>query len=108
MIQSFIARLYRMPLARGRRDRADARHSGAVTSCTKEAPMQQEMPTAIAAGARTKLPFRADHVGSLLRPPGLLRARADFADGQIDAEELRGVEDDAIREIGRASCRERV
>src|SRR6266545_4514064 len=43
MIQSFIARLYRMPLARGRRDRADARHSGAVTSGTKEAPMQQEM-----------------------------------------------------------------
>ncbi len=63
--------------------------------------MQQEMPTAIAAGARTKPPFRADHVGSLLRPPGLLRARADFADGQIDAEELRGVEDDAIREIVR-------
>src|SRR6266511_1157168 len=101
MIQSFIARLYRMPLARGRRDRADARHSGAVTSGTKEAPMQQEMPTAIAAGARTKPPFRADHVGSLLRPPQLLQARADLETGRIDAAELRAIEDDAIREIVR-------
>jgi 5-methyltetrahydropteroyltriglutamate--homocysteine methyltransferase len=46
---------------------------------------------------RTKPPFRADHVGSLLRPPGLLRAREEFAAGQITANELRGVEDDAIR-----------
>ena len=44
-------------------------------------------------------PFRADHVGSLLRPPGLLRARDDFAEGRIDADELRLVEDDAIRSI---------
>ena len=42
-------------------------------------------------------PFRADHVGSLLRPPQLLRAREDAAAGRIDAAELRGVEDDAIR-----------
>ena len=28
---------------------------------------------------RTSPPFRADHVGSLLRPPALHRARADFA-----------------------------
>ncbi len=46
-------------------------------------------------------PFRADHVGSLLRPPGLLRAREDFAAGRIDADELRGVEDEAIREAVR-------
>jgi len=38
-------------------------------------------------GARTKPPFRADHVGSLLRPPALLRARDDFAAGRIDAAE---------------------
>ena len=44
-------------------------------------------------------PFRADHVGSLLRPPELLRARDDFAEGRIDADELRLVEDDAIRSI---------
>jgi 5-methyltetrahydropteroyltriglutamate--homocysteine methyltransferase len=47
---------------------------------------------------RTKPPFRADHVGSLLRPERLLRARDDHAAGRIDAEELRGIEDEAIRE----------
>ena len=44
-------------------------------------------------------PFRADHVGSLLRPPRLLEARAAHADGKLDDEELRAVEDDAIREV---------
>jgi 5-methyltetrahydropteroyltriglutamate--homocysteine methyltransferase len=38
-------------------------------------------------------------VGSLLRPPQLLKARDDFAAGRIDADALRAVEDDAIREI---------
>jgi 5-methyltetrahydropteroyltriglutamate--homocysteine methyltransferase len=46
---------------------------------------------------RTTPPFRADHVGSLLRPPALLKARDDFAAGTIDAAELRALEDDAIR-----------
>ncbi len=46
---------------------------------------------------RTTPPFRADHVGSLLRPPELLRARQDFADDKLSAEELRAIEDDAIR-----------
>jgi 5-methyltetrahydropteroyltriglutamate--homocysteine methyltransferase len=46
-------------------------------------------------------PFRADHVGSLLRPPELLRARADFADGRISAQDLRAAEDDAIRAVVR-------
>ncbi len=46
---------------------------------------------------RTKPPFRADHVGSLLRPPELLQARDAFAAGALDAAELRGIEDDAIR-----------
>jgi 5-methyltetrahydropteroyltriglutamate--homocysteine methyltransferase len=45
---------------------------------------------------RTTPPFRADHVGSLLRPPELHAARADFAAGKIDAEALRSVEDAAI------------
>jgi 5-methyltetrahydropteroyltriglutamate--homocysteine methyltransferase len=48
--------------------------------------------------ARTRPPFRADHVGSLLRPPRLMQARADHAAGAITAEELRAAEDDAIRE----------
>ena len=50
---------------------------------------------------RTEPPFRADHVGSLLRPPVLLRAREDAAAGRITAEELRAVEDDAIRDAVR-------
>ena len=46
-------------------------------------------------------PFRADHVGSLLRPQSLLQARARFAAGEIDAAELRGVEDEAIADVVR-------
>jgi 5-methyltetrahydropteroyltriglutamate--homocysteine methyltransferase len=68
---------------------------------TRRLRMQQERASATAIGARTKPPFRADHVGSLLRPPQLLKARDDFADGRIDADELRTVEDDAIRAIVR-------
>ena len=48
---------------------------------------------------RTSPPFRADHVGSLLRPPELLAARADFAAGRITAEQLRAVEDTAIAAV---------
>lgn len=51
---------------------------------------------------RTTPPFHADHVGSLLRPLELLRAREDFAAGRIPADELRGIEDEAIREVVRA------
>jgi 5-methyltetrahydropteroyltriglutamate--homocysteine methyltransferase len=47
---------------------------------------------------RTTPPFRADHVGSLLRPPELRKARDDFAAGKITAGELRAVEDQAIRD----------
>src|SRR4051795_3703604 len=50
---------------------------------------------------RTKPPFRADHVGSLLRPRKLLKARDDFAAGQIDGGELRSMEDAAIRDAVR-------
>ncbi|HEV2300766.1 MAG TPA: 5-methyltetrahydropteroyltriglutamate--homocysteine S-methyltransferase [Stellaceae bacterium] len=46
-------------------------------------------------------PFRADHVGSLLRPPELLRARADREAGRITAAALRRVEDAAIRGAAR-------
>ncbi len=49
-------------------------------------------------GRRTTPPFRADHVGSLLRPPSLLEARAAFEAGRIDADALRAVEDEAIRD----------
>ena len=45
---------------------------------------------------RTSPPFRADHVGSLLRPPRLLRARDDLAAGRITAADLKAVEDEEI------------
>jgi len=46
-----------------------------------------------------KPPFRADHVGSLLRPRALLDARAKHAAGEISAEDLRAAEDEAIRDV---------
>ncbi len=46
-------------------------------------------------------PFRADHVGSLLRPEKLLDARARHAAGEIDDDELRGIEDEAIADVVR-------
>ena len=49
--------------------------------------------------ARTTPPFRADHVGSFLRPKYLLEAREQKARGEITPEQLRGVEDRAITEI---------
>jgi 5-methyltetrahydropteroyltriglutamate--homocysteine methyltransferase len=48
---------------------------------------------------RSTPPFRADHVGSLLRPPRLLAARDDLATGRIDAAQLRAVEDEAIAAV---------
>ena len=48
---------------------------------------------------RTVPPFRADHVGSLLRPPELREARAKRASGEISAGELQAVEDKAIAEV---------
>ena len=49
--------------------------------------------------ARIEAPFRAEHVGSLLRPRALVQARHDFAEGLIDADRLREVEDEAVREV---------
>ena len=46
-----------------------------------------------------KPPFRADHVGSLLRPRRLAQARTQFSQGGISAAELRQLEHDCIRAI---------
>ena len=46
-------------------------------------------------------PFRADHVGSFLRPESVIDARARRAEGEIGPEELRKVEDQAIAEVVR-------
>jgi 5-methyltetrahydropteroyltriglutamate--homocysteine methyltransferase len=50
---------------------------------------------------RSAAPFRADHVGSFLRPKYLLEARERFRLKEISAAELRAVEDRAITEIVR-------
>jgi len=44
-------------------------------------------------------PFRAEHIGSLLRPPELLRARQAHAAGKLDRDGLHAIEDDAIRGV---------
>ena len=46
-------------------------------------------------------PFRADHVGSLIRPRALIQARQDMKRGLIDAAALRAIEDRAIRDAVR-------
>jgi 5-methyltetrahydropteroyltriglutamate--homocysteine methyltransferase len=48
---------------------------------------------------RTRPPFRADHVGSLLRPAALKNARARRERGEIDAAELTRIEDEEIRKL---------
>ena len=47
-------------------------------------------------------PFRADHVGSFLRPGRLREARERFAAGGLPADELHAIEDACIREVVRA------
>ncbi len=51
--------------------------------------------------SRLTPPFRADHVGSLLRPRSLLAAREAYKRGELSAELLREAEDAAIREVVR-------
>jgi 5-methyltetrahydropteroyltriglutamate--homocysteine methyltransferase len=50
---------------------------------------------------RTSPPFRADHVGSLLRPQRLMQARDDHEAGRIGDDDLRAIEDEAIRDVVR-------
>jgi methionine synthase II (cobalamin-independent) len=44
-------------------------------------------------------PFRAEHIGSLVRPPELLRAREQYAAGKLDREGLAAVENAAIARV---------
>ena len=50
---------------------------------------------------RTTPPFRADHVGSLIRPAALVEARRAAEAGTLPAEELRRIQEGAIREVVR-------
>ena len=58
---------------------------------TKEIPMANTAPH--------NPPFRAEHIGSLLRPPELLKARTDNEDERISDAELRKIEDEHIRKV---------
>src|SRR3954447_16486499 len=73
-------------------------HGGGMRAAT-HGPANAPPRAATTPRMRTEPPFRADHVGSLLRPPELLKAREDHAAGRIDDAELRGIEDDAIRQV---------
>jgi 5-methyltetrahydropteroyltriglutamate--homocysteine methyltransferase len=55
---------------------------------------------------RRRLVYRADHVGSMLRPQKLIDARKSWKDGILPAEKLRALEDECIREA--VSLQERV
>jgi 5-methyltetrahydropteroyltriglutamate--homocysteine methyltransferase len=72
-----------------------------ATDNPQEAPPMMSVTTP---GSRTVPPFRADHVGSLLRPQKLLRARQEHAEGTIDGQRLRAVEDEAILEVIRTQA----
>jgi 5-methyltetrahydropteroyltriglutamate--homocysteine methyltransferase len=63
--------------------------------------MSEASAATAAGGRRTTPPYRADHVGSFLRPKALLDARDAFRSQAIDAAALRKAEDDAIRGIVR-------
>ncbi len=51
--------------------------------------------------ARGRPPFRADHIGSLLRPPALRQAFKQYAGGHIGSEAFIGIQDDCIRDVVR-------
>ena len=57
--------------------------------------------SALTSSTRMTPPFRAEHVGSLLRPAELIAARGRAASGEITPAELREIEDDAIRDAVR-------
>jgi 5-methyltetrahydropteroyltriglutamate--homocysteine methyltransferase len=69
-------------------DQGARRRGVEIARAFRERPMQ-----------RTKAPFRADHVGSLLRPAPLKEARAKREKGEITAEQLKQVEDREIEKV---------
>jgi 5-methyltetrahydropteroyltriglutamate--homocysteine methyltransferase len=50
---------------------------------------------------RTKPPFRADHVGSLIRPDALIKARTAAEKGELAGSELTRIQHDAVRDVVR-------
>lgn len=48
---------------------------------------------------KLETPFRFDYVGSFLRPEKLKKAHVDYAEGKISANELKAIEDEAVRDV---------
>ncbi|WP_367162664.1 cobalamin-independent methionine synthase II family protein [Kosakonia cowanii] len=53
---------------------------------------------------RHQVPFRADVVGSFLRPDAIKQARQQFAQGEISGDQLRHVENEEIRQVVEQQC----
>src|SRR6202035_5232994 len=70
--------------------------AGPSAKCWVRHSRKREGQLMASTSRRTSPPFRADHVGSLLRPRRLLEARDDFAVGRITAADLRAAEDEEI------------
>lgn len=80
-------------------DTARRRHSVAFVGMMAQARANTYRRRTVTSIAQTKLPpFRADHVGSLLRPCALRQARADFKNKTLTAAQLQHVEDQSIRD----------
>ena len=67
-----------------------------ASATTPAGDANRDFRSAERSAGRITPPFRADHVGSLLRPPEVLAARQRAAAGEIGAADLRAVEDEAI------------
>jgi 5-methyltetrahydropteroyltriglutamate--homocysteine methyltransferase len=67
--------------------------------CMKASEPRSPTPIPGNAMSRTTPPFRADHVGSLLRPAAIKEARARLAKGDMDAAALKAVEDREIQAV---------
>jgi len=58
--------------------------------------MRSKLPAVDKVGGTMAIPFRADNIGSLLRPPELLEARAALREGRLNEEQVRQIEDRSI------------
>src|ERR1700742_373746 len=85
------------PLGRGLAGfQATAQAVGDAADEQEMGPMSVSNATKDRVGPRSLPPFRADHVGSLLRPRELVEARAARKAGALSAEGLKAVEDRCI------------
>src|SRR5262245_5955639 len=76
----------------------DGWHSSETSTSAVAVPRTERCQEAHVEGSRTQPPFRADHVGSLLRPKRLFAARAAWRAGTLPLAELHKLEDECVRE----------